>query len=136
MIEWSKATTMDPVEPGTYEATVIQLKFVPSTKSSGKPGLRFDFTLTEPHVEGKKAFSTKSLDPAGLWSTKEWLTILGADPADLERNMTMQEFMAKLAEWNAAFSGQAVRVVLSTYNDTATGDLRQSVDKLMSQFDI
>lgn len=135
MIQFSKASTMDPVEGGTYDATLIQLKFV-TLKKSGNPGIRFDFTLTEPHVEGKKAFSSKTLDINGLWSTKEWLIKLGADPDDLASDMSLEEFKAKLADWNAQFAGQNVRLVLSTYPDEQTGAPRQSVDQLLTEFEI
>src|ERR1019366_1166527 len=134
MINWSKATTLDPVESGTYEARVIQLKFVPQT-SSGNPGLRFDFTLTEPTVEGKRAFSTKSPTPEALWSCKEWLIKLGVDGSDLEQDMSLAQLKVAVAEWNSIVVGTDVRVVLSIYN-RADGSPSNSVDRLLTQFDV
>lgn len=135
MISWSKALTFEPVEPGTYEATLTDLKFVPTLKS-GNPGLRFDFTLTEPHVEGKRAFSSKTLDIKGLSFTKEWLIKLGADPADLEQDMSLAQLQSKIEEWRANFVGMEVRLILSTYLDKQTGELRQSVDTLLTSFEM
>lgn len=136
MISWSKAPTFEPVEPGTYEATLTDLKFVPSLRNSGNPGLRFDFILTEPHVEGKRAFSSKTLDVKGLSFTKEWLIKFGANPADLEQDMSLAQLQSKIEEWRSMFVGQAVRIVLGTYHDKQTGELRQSVDTLLTSFEL
>lgn len=136
MINWSKAPTFEPVEPGVYEATLTQIKFVPASRGSGNPAIRFDFTLTDPAVEGKKAFSTKTLDINGLSFTKEMLVKMGVDAEELEQDMSKEQLLARIEEWNSTFVGNSYRLQLSTYNDKQTGELRQSVDRLMSQFDI
>lgn len=136
MINWSKAPTFEPVEPGIYECTLTQIKYVPATRGSGNPGIRLDFTLTEPHVEGKKAFATKPLDINGLSFTKEMLVRVGVDPDELAQDMSFARLQTAIEEWNRQFAGQSYRVQLSTYNDKVTGELRQSVDRLMSQFDL
>lgn len=57
-------------------------------QSSGKPTVRWEYTITEPEeFAGKKAFHNTSLQPQALWNFKRTLIALGYDPDELEEEI-------------------------------------------------
>lgn len=116
---------LDPLV-GTYEATLTELKY--GTSKAGQPKLDFVFTLTDSEVEGRKAFTSKSLQPNAIWSTKEALVALGMEPEALSgTDVDTDDITAQVV-------GNSCRVVLSRgeYNGKPT----QQVDKVLSQYDL
>lgn len=133
VVKFNEAKSFAPVA-GEFEGTFMGLTFVPESKSSGKPAAKFAFTLTDAEVEGRKVATTKSLAPEGMWSTKEYLIAIGADPEELEGPVE------DIEEYAAQFIGNTVRLGLSkgTYRDPQSGTVRetQQVNWVKSQYDL
>jgi len=82
------STEIEALPIGYYPAQVSGCERQ-MARSSGKPTVRWEYTITEPEeYAGKKAFHNTSLQPQALWNFKRTLIALGWDADELEEEIT------------------------------------------------
>jgi hypothetical protein len=82
-------TTFVPVPVGLYAAMVDEVEYVPTSKKSGKPGLKWIFVATqEPHA-GRKFFHHTSLVEQAMWKLAKTLDALGMENVENNENLQL-----------------------------------------------
>jgi hypothetical protein len=80
----------EPLPVGRHKAKVSGCTYVEASQRSGEPGFAWEFTVTEPEFEGRKAFLNTSLQPQSLWATKRIFRALGVPPDQLEGEIDIE----------------------------------------------
>ena len=71
-------TEFEPLPVGQYPAVVSNVEHIPQSKSSGRPFLKFTFTVTGPEeYVGRKLFDNYSLTKDSRWKLAKTLEALG-----------------------------------------------------------
>lgn len=73
------STEFVPIPVGLYAAMVDEVEYVPTSKKSGQPGLKWIFTITGKPNDGRKLFYHTSLVPQALWKLAKVLDALGME---------------------------------------------------------
>lgn len=77
-IDWNQAedSNFEPLEPGTYNATITKCALSEKPGPSGYHMIDFEFQLAD---SNRRAWKSYSLHPKAMWGLKEALTKLGVE---------------------------------------------------------
>jgi hypothetical protein len=122
VVDWSGVKPPEIVPEGATVATLTGKKYVESSKSSGKPYIELEFTVSASPDEGfngRKLRRIYSLSEDALWALKEAMLALDADPDIFDGSFEVEEEVSNL------FGRQAMlEVYHEDYTDPKTGNTR------------
>jgi len=72
-------TEFEPLPVGLYSAAVEEVTFIPHSKKSGEPSVKFVFIVTDTEYEGRKLFYNTSLQKQAAWKFVKTLNALGVE---------------------------------------------------------
>lgn len=93
IVDFSKATELQPVPPDTYDAILEEWEYNPSSASSGKPYIKMKFVVTSGEHEGRVLFRNRSLQTQSLWALKKDLIRLGISEDRLAGEEDLEDIM-------------------------------------------
>jgi len=77
VIDFTQVQSMEPVDPGIYQAEIVNAE--EGQSKSGNPKIDIRWKITTGPVEGRQVFDSMSFHPSALWRTKLALQALGFD---------------------------------------------------------
>lgn len=113
------SSSFDPIDPGTYNAVVYDVKLQES-KMSGQPMLAWQFKITDGPFENRRAFLNTSLQKQALFKLQRTLKAIG-----YEKDVTGQVEI-DLDE----LLGRPCRIVIG-HQKTPSGEVRDTVTAVL-----
>lgn len=114
-IDFSQVQGLEPIEEGTYLASIVHAEEGMSKQGFPKIDIRWKVDDGAPEgVAGRQVFDTLSFHPDALWRTKLTLQALGF-PKDFSGDVEVEDLLNQVA-------AITVTIEPSTQTDPATGE--------------